>query len=469
MILTRFIRAQLALLVVASLIGAVVLGVVFLRVPTLLGVGLYTVSANFTDAARLYERSEVTYRGRPVGQVTAVSVNDGPGVRVDMQIESDVAIPANVRADARSLSAVGEQYVDLVADPGGAGVLGDGDVIPMERTTVPLQIGPVLDQVNSLVATLPKDDLNTVVNEAHDTFRGTGEPLQKIIDGADDLVAAADRNFEPTSKLLDEAGPLLDTQTEIDPQLRSLTRDLAGVTDQLRASDGDIRGLLADTPPFVDETTGLLDDLRPTLPVVLGNLVSVGNVLEVYNPHLRQVLVVYPALAAAGQSASLVNGDEGKINVDVGAAVNSPPHCSEGFVPADQRRDPADTSPAPPIEAYCRLPADDPTGARGARNTPCAESPGRRAASPAECGGGGTPVTAPNNPPFPPDSPAGGLLGGGEPEAGAEPVAAVPYDSETGRVVGPDGTPFYLADVANPPTPTEDRTWHDLLLWTINR
>lgn len=107
---------------------------------------------------------------------------------------------------------------------------------------------------------------------------------------------------------------------------------------------------------------------------------------------------------------------------------------------------------------------------RGARNTPCAEFTGRRAASPAECGSSGSPVTAPNNPPFPPESPIGGLLGSGEREDRVEPSAAVvPYDPGTGRVVGPDGTSFYLTDVANAPTPTEDKTWQDLLLRTIDR
>ena len=457
---TRFVRAQLALLVVASLAGAVVLGTVFLRLPGLLGFGHYTVSAEFTDAARLYERAEVTYRGRPIGLVTAVELVDG-GVRVDMEVDDDVVIPADVRADARSLSAVGEQYVDLVADLGQAGTLVPGAVIPKERTTVPLQIGPVLEQVNSLVATLPRDDLNTVVDEGYDAVRGTGQALQRIIDGGNTLLDAANRDFAPTAALLDQLGPLLDTQTEIDPQLRLLTRDLATVTDQLRESDGDIRGLLADTPPFAQETIGLLDDVRPTLPVLLGNLVGVGGVLKVYNPNLRQILVVYPALASLGQAASEVNGDEHKVNVDLDAAVNSPPPCMEGFIPADQWRDPADTSQPEPVETYCRLPADDPSGVRGARNTPCAEFPGRRAASPAECGSGADPATASGNPPFPPGSPAGDLLA-----AGQSPATA-PYDPVTGRVVGPDGTPFYLTDVASTNPPTEEMTWQDLLLRTI--
>lgn len=449
--LTRFVRVQLALFVVATLVGAVVLGSVFLRVPALLGFGTYEISAEFADAARLYEQAEVTYRGRPVGEVRAVSLTDR-GVRAELTIDSDVQIPGAVRADVRSQSAVGEQYVDLVADAGAGDVLAAGQSIPQERTTVPVQIGPILDQVNSLVAALPRDDLNTVVDESYAAMRGAGPNLQKIIDGGGNLLEAADRNYEPTARLIDGLGPLLDTQTEIDPQLRSLTRDLAGVTDQLRQSDPDIRGLLADTPPFTRAAGGLLDDLRPTLPRLLDNTIGVADLLKTYNPNLRQVLAVYPALATVPQNAIPPNGEDHKVNVDLDVAVSNPPPCTQGFLPGEQWRDPADTSPAPPPDAYCRLPADDPSAVRGARNTPCAEFPGRRAASPAECGSPHRGAVAPGNPPFPPDSALGSLTGADQ----ASPAA-------------PNGVPLPPNDQDGATEPEEDRTWQHLILKTVGR
>ncbi|MCK1977950.1 hypothetical protein LNK15_13025, partial [Jeotgalicoccus huakuii] len=57
-----------------------------------------------------------------------------------------------------------------------------------------------------------------------------------------------------------------------------------------------------------------------------------------------------------------------------------------GFLPASEWRSPADTSTAPlPKGTYCRIPMDASNVVRGARNNPCVDVPGKRAATPREC------------------------------------------------------------------------------------
>ena len=55
--------------------------------------------------------------------------------------------------------------------------------------------------------------------------------------------------------------------------------------------------------------------------------------------------------------------------------------------PAPQWRSPADTNLAPlPTGTYCKIPQDTPANiVRGARNIPCVDVPGKRAATPREC------------------------------------------------------------------------------------
>jgi phospholipid/cholesterol/gamma-HCH transport system substrate-binding protein len=69
-----------------------------------------------------------------------------------------------------------------------------------------------------------------------------------------------------------------------------------------------------------------------------------------------------------------------------GLSVNQPPPCLTGFVPASEWRSPADTSMAPlPSGTYCKIPKDAQNVVRGARNYPCMDVPGKRAATPKEC------------------------------------------------------------------------------------
>lgn len=136
---------------------------------------------------------------------------------------------------------------------------------------------------------------------------------------------------------------------------------------------------------------GTFDDLRPTLPVMLANLQTVGEVMRVNLPNLQQILVVYPALSSAYSNVHRgfqLDGDrekgQGPLDVKLGSSQNPAP-CTEGFEDI-QRRDPSDTSPMEPsTTSYCTLPSSDPRAVRGARNLPCATDPTVRTAEVSEC------------------------------------------------------------------------------------
>ena len=68
-----------------------------------------------------------------------------------MSLATSPKIPADLQAEVRSVSAVGEQYVDLRPRTDSGPYLQDGSVIAVEDTTIPQPVGPVLDKVSALV------------------------------------------------------------------------------------------------------------------------------------------------------------------------------------------------------------------------------------------------------------------------------------------------------------------------------
>jgi len=107
--------------------------------------------------------------------------------------------------------------------------------------------------------------------------------------------------------------------------------------------------------------------------------------LKRYHKGVEQLLVFLPQNVAAGQTETVAF--PGYAALDTALTINQPPPCMTGFLPASQWRSPADTSLAPlPSGTYCKIPQDAPANAvRGARNTPCVDFPGKRAATPREC------------------------------------------------------------------------------------
>src|SRR5580693_8431933 len=152
--LTRLIKTQLVLLVVLAVGAVLVLGWYFLRIPSLVGVGRYTLYVVLPQSGGLYRTANVTYRGITIGTVTGVEPTER-GARATMSIDNGYQIPADASANVHSVSAVGEQYLDLVSNRTAGPYLANQQTII--RTTVPAQIGPALDAANQGLAALPKD------------------------------------------------------------------------------------------------------------------------------------------------------------------------------------------------------------------------------------------------------------------------------------------------------------------------
>jgi virulence factor Mce-like protein len=377
--LTRFIKIQLAIFTVVSIVGVVVMAFTYVQLPTLLGVGRYEVTLELPSSGGLYQFSNVTYRGVEVGKVTEVRLT-GTGAEAIMSIATSPKIPADLEANVQSVSAVGEQYVDLRPRTDSGPYLQNGSVITMANTTIPVPVGPVLDRVSKLVDTFPKDRLSDLLDETYKGFNGAGDDFGSLLDSGATLSADLNGVADETRKLADDSRPLIEGQAGTADAIRTWARSLAGFTGQLAADDPKFRTVLQTFPSFSDEVSGLLNQLKPTLPVLLANLGTIGEILMTYNASLEQLLVLLPPYFAQQQSYSSSSDSTGSARGDFEASVDDPPACRVGFLPPSSWRSPADLSDIDtPDGIYCKLPQDSPISVRGVRNFPCIRKPGKRA------------------------------------------------------------------------------------------
>ncbi len=380
------VKKQLLAFGVAAVVGAVVLAVSFLRVPEQLGIGRHTVRVEFAQGAGLYPGAEVTYLGHPVGKVEEMTLA-GDRLVAELSLVDDVEVPAGVGAEIHSRSAVGEQYVALVPAKGKRAdgpVLADGDRIPMDRTSYPVEIGPVLDNVQALVSSLDERKLSTLVDESGTALAGRAGDLQTLLDSGSSLIAEADASFRPTATLLRDLGPVLGTVNGQGEGIARLARNLEQVSAELRAGDADLRALLAAGPRFSKQTAGFVDDLRLSLPLLLARTNPVLTVLNRYDSFLEQILSDYPLAVATVQSVTLPALDSHEVRLTL-ANADKPPECVQGFVPARDWTSPFDVTPRETPLVYCQAPKGDPRGVRGARNIPCPDDPARREGEASRC------------------------------------------------------------------------------------
>jgi phospholipid/cholesterol/gamma-HCH transport system substrate-binding protein len=380
MIIDRLSRIQLAIFSFVTLLTVGAIAIFYLHLPAAVGIGSYQVNANFVAGGGIYQNANVTYRGVTIGRVESVGLTND-GVVADMRLNTGTPVPENVTATVKSVSAIGEQYIDLVppADPSNS-VLRNGATIDRSRTAIGQDIAGMLKQADSLVSSVSNSRLQDLLKETFKAFNGSGPELARLIQSSRLLVDEANSNYDQTSQLIDQAGPFLDSQVRSGDNIKSLADGLARFTTELQQADPQVRKLLATAPGAADAANTAFTGIRPNFPMLAANLANLGRVGVIYHKSIEQALVIFPALIAALITvAGGVPTDEGG-KLDFKVDLGDPPPCSVGFIPPTQIRSPADeTIRDLPNDLYCKTAQNDPSVVRGARNYPCQEFPGKRA------------------------------------------------------------------------------------------
>ncbi|GIJ52641.1 MCE family protein [Virgisporangium aurantiacum] len=408
--ITTSVRIKVIVFAVVSLLGTGFVAVRYVGLgERLLGHG-YTVYVDLADGGGIFANAPVTYRGVPVGRVTAVTLH-GTGARVTTRIEDAVRVPTGLRAVVAHRSAVGEQYLDLRPDRDGGPYLRDGAVIPRERTGVPLPPETLLANLDALVRSVNPDDLAVVIDELGAAFEGSETALRTILDASTLVLDDAVANLPQTVTLIRDGATVLRTQAESAEMIRQWAAGLARLAETVRASDGDLRRILAAGPPAATELVALLDGLEPAIGALLGNLIAVNGVAARRLAGIEHLLVVYPLAVAGGFT---VTPGDGTAHFGLALNVNDPPPCVYGGKPTCTAADQARGS-----------------NVRGSNNAP-------RAGAPPSTGSGAEPAD--------------------------DPSTVAGYDPVTGLVLGPDGRPVQFGGTGGQYALAGDQSWKQLLL-----
>lgn len=372
--ITRAVALKALVFVMVAVLGIGYLLVTYVDIGATLFGEQYTAYVDLPSSGGIFTTASVTYRGVEVGRVGAISLRQG-GIRVALNLKKSPKIPADVNAVVGDGSAIGEQFIDLRPLTDSSPYLHSGSVIPASHTSLPINSQDVLLSLDKLVNSVPKQDLRILIAELGTAFADTGPTLQRLLDSAHTLVAAAQNDLPRTIGLLHSGGTVLDTQNDLSNDIVAFSRHLASFTDTLRGSDSDLRKVINNGVPASIQLAGLVDSIDATLPIVLNNLVAVGQVTAVRIPAIRQILIIYPYVVATSYGL-FPNNQSTRFGVPVPPSPDGQP-CTKGYVPKSKRRLPSALRyPKIRYNAFCREPTSADVDPRGAQQAP--EPDGKR-------------------------------------------------------------------------------------------
>ena len=301
-------RRRIALVVAAGLAAAVTLsgcgfsGLYSANLPggADLGSHPYRVTVYFRDVLDLVPQSAVKVNDVAVGKVESIRLSEskdgsqsgdpatnGWTARVTLEVNGDVRLPANSRAEVKMTSLLGEKYVALQqpADQPATTDLKNGSVIPLDHTGSAPEVEEVLGALSLLLNGGGLQQIRIITTELNKALKGNEGAVRDLLGQLNTFVGTLDRQ---KNDIVDALEALDRLSISLDQQKRTIVNAL-------------------DTFP---QALQILKDERGQLVTMLSSLANLGDVAtrvitgteQNLVSSLRSLTPVLHELAAAGQN-----------------------------------------------------------------------------------------------------------------------------------------------------------------------
>ncbi|WP_405485224.1 MlaD family protein [Nocardia sp. NBC_00511] len=278
----------------------------------------YTVTIEMDRSGGLMRKSDVTFRGYRVGTITSIRLT-AKGLEAQATINSSARIPARGIAAVQSLSAIGEQYLDLRPTTDEAPYLSDGSIIVARDVRTPLPMSDVLENAEALIAQLdPVSDpvrFQTIITELDKALGGGPDQLRGLVSGISAITVGMENVLPQTVALLRNLRVIAGTTAQIQPDLTTLLRNSSILFGQLGAADAEVRRMLELGPGQLATLGGVLNETSDPLTNLATNFLAIAQSARLRTPAMREL---FPALRdGSGALAVIAHGGAFHTLVDI--------------------------------------------------------------------------------------------------------------------------------------------------------
>lgn len=230
----------------------------------------YTVTAYFSDAAGIATSDPVTVAGLPAGRIRDMRIEDGR-VAIELGVNHDVRLTADSRAEIVIETLLGRRSVALITGQSDQ-ALEDGDVIPLDRTTTPVDITELNDVQVELLEASDAEAFESFLRDVAEITEGQADDVGALIDGLNRVLEAVDSRREQLGRLIKSLRIVATTLGQRDDTIVSLIDDLDVVLGNLAQRQEDLEVLLESTATASTETASLVRRNRGVLDSLLDGL-----------------------------------------------------------------------------------------------------------------------------------------------------------------------------------------------------
>jgi virulence factor Mce-like protein len=275
------------------------------------------VTAHFSAAVGIYPGGDVRMLGVPIGQIDEV-VPQGRTVKVTMNLDRDVQIPADAGAVVVTPSVVSDRYVQLAPTYKGGPTMEDGAVIPKERTATPVELDEVYRSLNELTTALGPNGANSqgalsqLLNTSAANLKGNGKALSETLQHLGEAGTTMSGNSKELFATVDNLQKFTSMLSANDEQVRTFNTQMQQVSSFLSGEREDMGASLAELAVALGKVEAFVRDNREHVKTNVDQLNSVAKVLVDQKAALNESLNAAPV--ALGNLQNAYNAASGTLD-----------------------------------------------------------------------------------------------------------------------------------------------------------
>ena len=255
--------------------------------------------ASFPRTVSIYEGSSVRVLGVPIGEVVTVEPA-GTLVKVTMEYDPEVKVPADVKAAVVAPSVVGDRFIQLTPVYTTGPELPDGATLSEDRTAIPLELDQIYQSIDDLAVALGPDGANKegaltrLLDSAARNFGGQGAQFNETIRNLSQFTSTLDNNKDALFGTAREVERFVQALAENDQTVRDFNDSLAGASSTLEQEREELSAALRNLGVAMEQVSGFVKENESALSRNVKGLRQVSEVLVRQRDHLEEVLEVAP-------------------------------------------------------------------------------------------------------------------------------------------------------------------------------
>ena len=257
------------------------------------------IEASFPRTVSIYEGSDVRVLGVPVGEVVTVEPA-GTTVKVRMEYDPEVKVPADVKAAIIAPAVVGDRYVQLTPVYTGGPQLEDSATLGTDRTAVPLELDQIFQSLDDIATALGPDGANRdgaltrLLQSTAENFGGQGEQFNETIRNLSRFTGTLDNNSDALFDTAREVERFVNALEENDQTVRDFNNSLAAASAVLEDERDDLAAALRNLAVATEQVSGFVKENEQALSENVRGLVEVTDILVKQRAALDETLSAAP-------------------------------------------------------------------------------------------------------------------------------------------------------------------------------